>query len=229
MGSWTHDKIISEALLLAGNAGLTTRASAWLNSWLRSQYTAWPWPFCIRASADIALAAGTQSLVVGAGNSGITLEIHQMRDPLYLYNSEKTKRYEARIRELVGVYADNDERAVNTTTRRGIPTEVKVRENADTEGAKDLIFDPVPSEDLLIAFDYQVIPAEVSGTTKPRYPNDRTMVQAVYAEAMKYMDRQDVYAQALSVLASMVVDDRLKFGETPGTNGQWGLDPKTFR
>jgi hypothetical protein len=229
MGSRTHDTLISEALLLAGNANLTSRASVWLNTWLRSQYTAWPWPFCIRSLSDYSLPEGTQSLSFGNGSGGVTLEIHQIRDPVYLYNSEKTQRYEARIRELVGVSADNDERAINTTTKRGIPSEVKVRADASIEGKWTLYFDPVPDRALLLAFDYHVIPADVSGSTKPRYPNDRTMIQAIYAEAMKYMDRQDVYQTALSVLASMVVDDRLKYGEVPGTNGTWGLDAKTFR
>lgn len=229
MGQQTRTEIVSEALLLAGNSGLTTNANSWLNNWLRSAYTAWPWPFLHRSISSLALSSGATSLSLGAGSNGVTLEISRIFDPIRVYTSTFADRGQARIIPFVQFNADLDER-INNPVSVGMPATFKVAPDTSLWGKWSLKPWPIPDKDYLLAIDYLVVPAELSSNSDvPLYPNDRTMVQAVMAQALKYMKMKDEYGEAMQILSSMVVDDRLKFGTVPGINDTVPLDPTTFR
>jgi hypothetical protein len=232
MGIRTRAVLVSEGLLMAGNESLTTRANIWLDDWLRNVYRSWPWPFLNRRASGIALAAGTTALTIGGGSGGITLDIQRLIDPLYVYNSTKTAKQRARIVALNAGPIDQDESVLDSTLGRSIPIQFKARANSALWGKWDLIPYPVPDVAYLLAFDYLEQPANLaSDSTIPLYPNDRTMMWAVMAAALVYTEGvESPPAQAaLSAVDGMVVQDRMKYGEVPGINDVWGLDPNVFR
>lgn len=230
MGQLTRAQIVEHGLAKAGAPeNLTSEAEVWLNAWLRSQYRAWPWPFLQRRVTGVALGTGVQSLTLGAGAGGVTLEIARILDPLFIYSSGYTKQGRVRVRNITGGYPADDEIINNPVTNIGQPAQCKVRADTTLWGKWVLWFTPVPNADYLLAIDYIVQPADIAAdATVPIYPNDRTMIQAVLADAYQHQD-DERYNDALQVLASMVVDDRVKYGEVAGTNDVIGLDPSTFR
>lgn len=232
MGAWTRGTIVSEGGLQAGDTSLSTRMNAALNAWLRSVYGAWPWPFLQRRKSGLSLTTGATSVTVGDGNGGVTPQIQRIVAPVYVYNSAYSKRGRALIRQLTGGPIEYDESANDSSEGRGMPTLFKVRGKSTGFGIWDLIPSPVPDETYLLAFDYIESPDDLSSDNDvPLYPNDRTMVQLVMSEVLKYKEGADspAYQQALQVLASMVGEDRSKFGIVPGTNDLIQLDPDVFR
>lgn len=228
MGLLTANQIISQGMALAGRDGISTQMFSALDNWLRSQAASWAWPYTQARASGLALSAGSTSLNVG-GTGDITNLILRIYDPIYVYSSDRSTRMVARIRELLDGPLGMDENAINTSSARGVPSSFKVRSQALAFGRWTLIPYPVPDRDLLLAFDYQIQPPTLASTsTIPPYPNDRTMVQAVKAFACDYAKRPEAQRE-LDVLASMVVDDRDKFGQVPGTNDMEALDGGVFR
>jgi hypothetical protein len=221
--------IISAGLLKAGNTNLSANALIWLNAWLRAQYRSWPWPFLRVRKTGYALGTGVDSLLFGSGSGSVTEEVQFIEDPIYVYTSDRRNRGVARILNIQrSVAADVDEDGRDTTQGRGIPNSFKVRASG-TWGKWELIPFPVPDQSYLLSFDYLVQPADVATTDTPIYPNTRTMIQAVVVDALQYMKDRDGYAQELEMLASMVREDRARYGQVPGTNDQIILDAGTFR
>lgn len=220
--------VISTGLLKAGNTNLTANALVWLNAWLRSQYRSWPWPYLRRRKSGFALGAGVDTLLFGAGSGSVTEEVQFIEDPIYVYTSDKRNRSMARIQSISrSVDPSNDEDARDTAQGRGIPLLFKIR--ASTEWGKwNLIPTPVPDQSYLLAFDYFIQPADILSTETPLYPNDRTMIQAVLVDAYQYM-KHELYTTELEILASMVREDRARYGQAPGTNDQVLLDSSVFR
>jgi hypothetical protein len=227
MGSLTRGQIVTEGLLLAGNANLTTRANQWLNSWLRSHYRSWPWPFLIRRAQNITLSAGATSLLVGGGNNGITEQVQRLYDPVYVYTADKKSRAIARIRSVIAGPVDMDESVLDPADNRGMPQYFKVRSNT-VWGTWQLEPYPYADQTYSLAFDYLIQPADItSDATVPVYPNDQTMIQAVVAWASRYMKLESAGGE-LELLSAMGSDDRLKYGEVPGINDQLKLDGASF-
>lgn len=236
MGSLTRSQIVDEGMLQAGRSDLEARMNVYLNAWLRSQYTAWDWPFLHRRKTGLALTAGLTTVSVGNGSSSITAEIKKILDPIYVYDSTYSTKCRARIRQLTGGDVYFDETVNNPATWRGLPTQFKVKADTALWGKWSLIPMPFPDRDYLATFDYIETPANIdvssSGdSTIPIYPNDRTMIQAVVSETCKYAYGSDSpqFAAAMDLLSSMVVDDRMKFGQVHGTNDLVQLDSDTFR
>lgn len=231
MAQATCAQLISEALLLAGDSSLTSRAVVWLNQWLRSQYMAWPWPFLKRRASGLSLSAGTGTLLVGAGNGGVSNLIQRIYDPIYLYTPDKQTKGVVRFQELLGGDIAFDEDA-RPTTQTGIPTRVKGNPHT-TAGAWQLVFDPIPDRAYLISFDYTLQPADEAtsagsgGSAQVLYPNDRTIVHAIASMALAYM-KDEGAAEMRALAATMAVDDRTKYGKVLGMNDTWGLDGNTF-
>lgn len=230
MGALSFNDLIQTGLNIAGRTDLSSLATVWLNSWLRSQYKSWPWPFLYRRVTNISLPAGTQLLTVGAGNATITLPIQQVRDPIWVYASDYSKRSRARIRKLIDGPIYWDESVNNPATGVGLPNHFKVRANATTWGAWDLVPHPIPDVSYLLALDYLEQPADFvqASTSSPIYPNDHTMYQAVVVAAQQYLNNYNQYAKELDVLSAMAINDRVKYGMVEGTNSDLPLDGEIF-
>lgn len=226
--------LISNGLLLAGDTSLTAVAVVWLNNWLRSQYAAWAWPFLQKRASGLTIAAGTESKLVGAGSGGVTDDIQSIYDPLYFYTTDRRARGMCRLVNLTGGDMSHDEDMRDDATQRGIPSQAKCRPSSTVNNQFTLIFDPVPDIDYLFSFDYIIQPADEvtsansGGTAVPMYPNDQTIIQAVKVAALNHMKDPSAPDEDAK-LSAMVSGDRIKYGQTPGVNEDWGLNGKTFK
>lgn len=235
MGSLTRTQIISQGATLAGrtDSGVLTEAVKWLNAWLRSQYQAWPWPFLLQRRSGLALTAGVQSILVGGGNSGITEHIQAVQDSFQMRTSTYAYRGRPRLMSYESATYDFDPDMSNPVTQRGPPSFIQIRTpDSPTPGVWKMIFLPTPDLNYILNFDYKFLPADLaSDSSIPLYPNDRTMVQAVTTQTLLFSNGADDpgYQQALQVLGGMVIDDRVKSGQIPGTNDVWGLDGGVFK
>lgn len=234
MGALTAAQIISEGQLLAGRDDLSARALSWLNTFLRSQYLAWPWPFLFKRLKDVSLTAGTATLTLGAGSGGESLPIQQVRDPVKMRNSTYTLKSLARIRQLVDgqpvIDPEYDEALRDPNTTRGIPSVIRVRASNSTYGEWTLYFTPIPDRDLLLTFDYIILPATITDTSSiPVYPNDETLIHRVYARTLRYAGDLEAAAMADEEVRNMTVNDRMKFGGTVGTGDILQVDPSVYR
>lgn len=231
MGQLTRLQIVTQGQLQAGRDDLATPLNIYFNAWLRSQYAAWPWPFLVRKQTGLALAAGAASISFGAGAT-VTPEVQRIIDPIFVYDSTYTTKARSRIRQLTSGDLLEDETINNPAIWRGLPTTFKVRADPTLWGKWTLVPIPIPDRNYLLTFDYLHQPADVAAdATVPIYPNDRTMIQAVFSETLKYANGADdpAYQQALDVLGAMTIDDRVKYGVVPGTNDVVQLDQSIFR
>ncbi len=230
----TRGELVTQSLRNAGVSDtLGTRANEWLNSWLASQYEAWPWPFLRRKASAITFTSGSTSKTVGAGQGGITNGIQRIYDPMYIYSSAYTVRGEVRIISIDDQGMNANEVINNPATHTGLPTAMKVYFNSAYQGALDLVPNTFPDRDLLLAFDYLEIPAIIDETssgdsTKPLYPNDQTIKQALKAHALDYDKRGKEAQEAFAVLSAMIQADRVKYGARMGHNSTWGKDPTVY-
>jgi hypothetical protein len=238
MADATFSEIISEGLLQAGDTGLTARIVPVFNYWLRSQAKTFLWPQLKRFRSAVPLAAGVQRLPLGSGGGSITEEIHRINDPLKIYTSNYLAKQDVRIKTDWSGVADPSDVVDNILTNLGCPSTARVTTFpndydavAVIKGKWDVIFNCAADRAYLLEVSYYVIPPKLaSGSTGlVWYPNDRTCVQAVYVEALKYK-KDDSYPNELNLLAKMVTQDRMSEGMKPGINdGGIGLDPSTYR
>ena len=235
MGVDTRADIILQGATLAGrtDAGVLTNAIAWLNDWLRSQYQAWPWPFLMQRRSGLVLPAGTQTILVGGGNSGITEQVKRVEDGFYLRTADYGHRSKPRLRAWKDGPQDYDPDMTKVSTEKGPPEWVQVRAGpSPANGVWELLFYPVTDKQYVLNFDYQFMPAPLaSGASVPLYPNDRTMKHAVAMMTLLFSNGADdaTYKSMSDTVGGMAIDDRVKSGHIPGTNDTWGLDGGVFR
>jgi hypothetical protein len=199
MGSMTRNQIINEALQLAGNTGLGTRAVAWLQTWLDRVYQSYPWPFL----------KGTLVTTVPPGSGVLSIN-----DPATLRITDVTG---ARLLTSSGDFI----RTLNLY--KGHTSGVFSGEPVNVIYGQD-IFDPYRATMTLgasaqipyqLGVDYQFLPPALGADDHPHYPNDETCIQAVFWRALKHQkdDRQEIEA---GILARMVAEDRVSEGHKRG-------------
>lgn len=229
----TFSEIVAEGLANAGNKNLTVSAKKNLNSWLRSRYKDWLWPF-LRASVErLSLPAGTTSLLFGGGGSDIEKEILRLLDPIWLSDAQYNSPTKAHIINLNDMNLINENRVNNPATVRGIPRNFKVREVVGELGvmSKEIIPIPVPDKQYYISFDCIFLPEDLNADGDiPLYPNDSTMILFVEFWARKYMNGPDApdVRTLQADLATAVAQDRIKDGLQVGTNDSVALDNSVF-
>src|SRR5947208_1323162 len=112
MGKLTLGTIINQGIQLAGkqasNASLITFVTTEMNAWLRSTYKGWLWPWLNVQATAISLSSGATSLTLGGGSGGITNDIADVFDPIWIYASGYTLAQAARVRQLRGGLAQNE-------------------------------------------------------------------------------------------------------------------------
>lgn len=225
MGLLTANDIVSEGQLLAGRDDNATASLRWLQRWLNSVAASWPWPVLQEEAVGVPLSAGSTSLVVGGGSGGITEHIHKLLDNVWLYDSTKTFRRRLRIRHQLGSPQDR----IEPDTATGAPSTVRLF--TSEYGVWTLHFHPRPEKDYLLTIPYIRVPAQITGTDYPWYPNDETMVQVVAFKNHEFYDGKDapVTQAAQQMLAGLVANDRIRFGSVSGVNDAMILDPSVFR
>lgn len=226
MGQLTRDQIVSEGQLLAGRDDNATASNAWLQRWLDSVAASWAWPTLHDEAINIAVTAGTGSVTVGGGSGGITPRILKVLDNLWLYDSTRTFRRRLRLKHFIGDPVDR----IGATDNVGTPTSVRVKQT--TFGTWVVYLDVIPDKAYLMTVPFIFLPpAIVSGSEVPWYPNDESMVQAVHFKNREFYDGPEHPSTqaAQQALASLVSNDRSRYGMTPGINDNLILDPSVFR
>ncbi len=225
MAQLTRDQIVSEGQLLAGRDDNATASATWLQRWLDSVAASWPWPLLMTEATGIALGSGALSLVLGNGSGGITEKIQKITDNIWLYDSTRTFRKRLRVRHQLSVPSDR----IGPTTNLGTPANVRAFNTSF--GVWTLYFEPTPERDYLLTIPYITVPAALSsGSSVPWYPNDETMVQVVAFKNHEFYDGKDapVTRAAQEQLASLVANDRVRYGAATGVNDYMILDPAVF-
>lgn len=236
MGQLTRSEIVTQGQAEAGHSGLTTRLLEALVLWEESQYKSWPFGFLRKSRAGLVLPTGTTSLLIGAGEGGVTNMIQRILDPIFVGNSTYTILGKARILTLDNQSGELDERTKNPATNRGMPVAFKVRHALSTvspfRACKELIPSPVPDREYTLNFDYIELPvtAQTASSGIPLYPNDQTMKKFVEMMATKWVNgaADPDYQSLRDELASMVNNDRVRDGQSEGQNLFLPLDPEVY-
>lgn len=231
MGQLTRLQIVTEGMRLAGNTAVGTQANIWLNAWLRSVYRSWTWPFLHRKTTGVALNAGVTSISFGAGSS-IAEEVQHIFDPVKVYTADKRTLGIARIRQLMdgSLYQDEDLIDWSQAGNRALPYWMRIRPDDTLWGKWTLLPYPVADNNYLLKIEYLIQPADISSdSTKPIYPNDETMVQAVKVDTLNYMHLFEPYALEKQILNEMRTADKVKYGSVMGINDRLTLDQGVFR
>jgi hypothetical protein len=233
MGQMTRQEIVREGLLFAGDSKLTVRAEIWLNTWLRSQYAAFTWPFLLKEKSNIPLLSGQASFLLGAGEGGVPEDIRRVIDPIWLYDTARNTRQQIRIQSFVETDTHNELEVNLAAHHRGLPVSARVAASNAKWGQWEIRFDKWADRNYIAMVKFYFLPANIAlgsagDAIRPIYPNDRTLIKVVEMEALRF--KRDPEAQtALEIVSSMVVDDRLKFGEVPGQGDYLDLDRSTFK
>jgi len=230
VGYRTHDQLITNALVEAGDTSLSTLASDWLNDWLDARYCDWPWPFCT-TRLSYSWTSGTTSLTLGNGSGGVTERIRRILDPIKFRSSTFADRGSARIVDISGLPDSQDPDMNDSSTHVGLPSTFTVEASSAAAHQWVLKPQPVPDRALTVLIRYLHIPERITGSTVPLYPSDRTMEMAIIQKALahKFGTHSNEALTAAKLLVSMVMDDRVKFGEVEGDKHHVRLDPKRFR
>lgn len=231
MGQLTWGDIITEGGLLVGDDSQGTRAKIWFNAWLRKTYRSWAWPFLKRRLSGLSLVSGAASVSFGAGAGGVTQEISRVFEPIYVYTSDFKTRARADIMELLDEDIMYDESSRDPAANIGMPRRFKMRADTTLWGKWSLITFPIPDRNYLLAFDYQVVPANlVLDADTILYPEDRTLMQAAKCAVLDYADgpAAGTTQSELQVLSTMIMDDRINYGDAAGDGEYWSLDGSVF-
>lgn len=224
MAQLTRDEIVSEGQLLAGRDDNAEASNRWLQRWLDSVAASWTWPVLQDETIGIPLVSGANSVSIGGGGV-VTPKVTKVLDNIWLYDSTRTFRRRMRIRHQLSSPADR----IGPTTNTGAPGNVRLFN--PSHGTWTLYFDAYADRDYLLSVPYTVLPAAITvGTAVPWYQNDETMVQAVCFKNLEFYNQKDApqTLQAQEQLASMLVNDRMRYGVGPGINNKLLLNPAIF-
>lgn len=230
MGSIGYSDLLTIGIRKAGAPpNISTAITDEFKAWIRTQATAFPWPVLQVRYNGIALAAGVSSLALGAGYGGISQKIHRLTDPIHIYNSTYTIRGKVRVSTIIpSEDQDADPNLNNPATNVGMPSKVRARRSGGLAGEYGLEFDRITDRAYLLAIDTWIVPSDPSGTNTFWYENDVTLIKAVEVLALHHIKAPNADLEEQKLI-NMTVSDRLKYGEIPGINQEWGLDPNTFK
>lgn len=209
MGLLTFDQIVTEGMELGGNTGLTARASVWLQVWLRRQLGSWKWPHLPSRYGPYTVAQGVSSFAIGNG----TLTADKL----------------IKINRVM----------VADTTNNGLKGEVTIYDDQQMEAQDEPLWQDVNSPGLpkrvvleplswgwTIRFDVpldkayrfivvaQQMPVSGTGSAVPPYPNDETMIQAVFCQVLRHQEDPRLNDEEAK-LRGMEAQDRVVYGRQP--------------
>lgn len=232
MARLTFDQIVEQGGIVGQNDAVSTWIGIKLKAWLRKHWAAFPWPFLIAQATGISLASGATSKIVGAGDGGLTAQISRIFSPIYVRDSSTyTSRRASPLRLFVGDDVTQAFGMVDAATQTGIPTSFTSLPLQESDGKLKvtLIPYPIPDKAYTLAFTYQRLPEDPSGSTIPEYPNEMTLIQAAKVAALEYDQTNDpVYEKEANILAQMVAADRAAYGGTPSFGDFMQLDSSVF-
>lgn len=242
MGDLTRAQLLAQAGLAAGDDSQGSFARTWLDAWMKRTAKSWTWPVLKKRIADVPMAMGDESVVVGLGTGNTAYHIHRLLNGQIMWRSASgfSPRGRMFIRPLADMDPDTDQDTSDPLARKGSPETCVVRvgnNNNPLPGYLTLFPNPTPDRAILLAFDAHVIPASMTAGVAgdiniPWYPNDKTLLQAVKCailESNTAGEKSQLFDDEMTKLAAMVVDDRDFDGTQAGDNEVFQLDPQVFR
>jgi len=214
----THLQLVTEALELAGNTGLAPRAQTWLGLVMRHLNEKFSFPFGPSRKAIVDLAAGDSSVTVGSaiGGSADVFGGTPVRgiDRVLIYTENLGSDWtELHVTDFTRVLPS--EGSIGGQTGR--PHTVVVEPRNPVGG---FTLKPIPIADanyqlLVVVSSKGLATPTYSASAVNEYPDDFTILQGVYAMALKH--QQDERAPAeWSEFMRMAKEDRVRYGNQGG-------------
>lgn len=226
MGVLTHAQIVTEALELAGNTGLSTRAQTWLTLVLRRLGEGFQFPQMDNPRGTVTGSAGTATFTAGSPYGGTAdvlggtpiQGIHRV-----LIASSTLDDYQDLAREHVKNVSPG---TLSDGVRRGRPTTF-MYESRGLAGGGGFLVTLAPTPDL--AYRYLVIaegrsPAQYtySASAVNGYPDDWTVIQGVYAMALQHQQDERAMVE-MEKFEDMMKKDRVRLGNASKAYSTVGL------
>lgn len=227
-----RDNLVREALELAGNIGLTARANVWLNLWLAKVYAAWPWPFLRARYGPFSVNQGVNSYTFGDGEGGTNDKIQAILRVMFADSTNNGWKGDVPIDDDFGMGASRDpfwQDSASPTLPSGVLVEISTDAGYTSAYRWKINFaDSYTNKAYRIAIVAKRRPADLSvGTDVPLYPNQETIVQAIFAKALEHQNDERAEA-ANAKLRAMEAQDRVVHGKQPGST-KMQLSRKRFR
>ncbi len=237
MGQLTHDQIVTEAIELAGNTGLTTRARMWLGLILRELLEKFPAPLIgvgggigsTPPNAPTTVTAGSTFVTVGGTSVGNTTRSVRR---VWLCTNGQTDFVELQVEHFSTM--DMPPRAYNGVVgvARGRPLRVICQGvEADSLSYVKLFFDPIPDKTYALWFlsdSWITAQGAYLGGSVSMYPNDLTIVQGVYAMCLKHQ-ADERFASEWAEFRRLASEDRARWMNASNANTRMRLSPRSFR
>lgn len=231
MGVLTHAQLVTEALELAGNTGLTTRAQTWLGLVLRSLFEDFSFP--VQGGGPhipvYSLVAGTGEVDLPTSGTAVVRAVKKIwvtptgaRDwsELAVYHVSNVPG---------GNIPDNVGGAYSATlpSMLGRPTSALLIEGQDTTS---VLFRPKPDQTYFVLFYAEGLssPMTYSANTVNLYPKDDVVIQGIYAWALKHQQDERA-ASEWQQFEQMAKKDRVRYGMMNNANNTVGLSKRHFR
>lgn len=232
MARLTFDEIVEQGMIVGQNDAVESWVGIKMKAWLRKHYAAYPWPFLISQAVSVTLSAGSTSLIVGAGEGGVSRQISRIFSPIYFRANGFNTRGVAPIRTMAGESIVSQALGmVDSVNQTGKPQSFIAMPFIESDGLLKLTLVPfpIPEQAYTLAFTYQQLPNDPSGSDVPMYPNEMTLIQAAKVASLEFDQTNDpVYRQEADILAQMVAADRATYGSTPSFGDFMQLDSSVF-
>lgn len=226
MGTMTRGNIVSAGLTMAGNTGITGPAATYLNAWLGSVYASWPWPFLSGRWGPFSIAQGSQRLTVGAGSN--TSDLIQSIDRISTADTNQDGWNSDQIIYSADSAASMLDPIWTSANSRGAPSSTFLQPSS-VQGQWHIDLSSIADKGYRIFIQGRARPADLtSDAQSPMYPNDLTMIHAIYVYALRHQqdERWGVEDQNLG---GMLAADRVKYGKNSGRHQRVGLARHRFR
>lgn len=229
MAQATNDEVITEALELAGDSSLKSRAIFWLNRWVISESGKAPWPHTFATLGPMPLPAGSVSILLGGPTGAYPSRVHSVRR---LYEATANGERGAPI-----YFQEQEESAPPTSgtswlgdyggATRGGSSRSDVRIISAGSGQWYVMFPDRLNHLRRVHVDLKLIPAIQLLSDVSPYPNDETLMQAIYCYALKHQNDERQMAEEQK-LQRMVQEDRATYCKLGGNNQHMRLASRTF-
>lgn len=219
MGVLTHAQLVTEALELAGNTGLTTRGQTWLGLVLRNLFEKFTIPQQVALLGQFALSAGVAVYQAGVGGSFFSTNVVRGIRRCLIAATDGTDQQEIPVIS-GGKFEAGELPATGTTNGRPLRVYTSPETNTFL-----LTFTPTPNKAYLAsvtADSVPVTPLAYNSVTVNLWPDDLTVIQGIYALALKH--QQDERASSeWGLFEEMVKKDRVRYGNLNGDNSKVNL------
>lgn len=207
----TRDEIILSALRKAGNTSLVMNAREWLNNLLDRLYDEYKFSF-LEKTEDGTLSSGQTS-------------VNLPSDFLDLWNRRGLRLEDpttGATNPLTLLVPDQFDEIVNPSLS-GEPSHAIV-DLADESWRPY----PVANRGFTYHLRYKYTPGRLTGNTVPLFPNDKILVQGVFAEALDYAADERAKPEYV-VLQKMIDRYTGRFNRSPNRGGVVLLSPSVFK